>query len=29
MGKSQTELGEIGIELRYRYPDHASIKDDG
>lgn len=29
MRKSQAELGEIGIELGYRYTDHASIEDNG
>ena len=29
MRESQAESGEIGIELRYRYSDHASIKNDG
>lgn len=29
MRESQAKLGEIGIELGYRYTDHASIKDNG
>ena len=27
--ESQAELREIGIQLGYRYVDHASIKDNG
>jgi len=29
MRESQAELGEIGIELGYRYADHPGIKDNG
>jgi len=29
MRESQAELGEVGIELGRRYPDHVGIEDNG
>jgi len=29
MRKPQAKFGEIGVELRHGYPDHAGIKNNG